>query len=377
MTARPRRIRGAAVTPSGVLDNAVVEVLGDRIMAVRAYRPRETVHMRASFVLPGFVDMHVHGGGGHTVTTGDASQVREAAAFHARHGTTTMLASLVTAPSSLLVAATKEYAPLVAEGVIAGLHYEGPYLSVLRCGAQNPAHLRDPSLSELSRLLDLGGVRMVTIAPELPGAIAAIELLVSRGVVAAVGHTDATYDQTVAAVRAGATVATHLCNGMRPVHHREPGPIVALLDSPGVVCEVVADGVHLHDGMLRLVANAAGSARTALITDAMAAAGMPDGRYELGGLAVSVAHGVARLADGDGSIAGSTLTMDAALRRMVHSGVSLVDAAEMAATTPARTLGLADRGAIEVGLRADLVLLDDALAVTGVLRGGVDTLRRG
>jgi N-acetylglucosamine-6-phosphate deacetylase len=375
---RVRRIRGAIVTPEGLLDDGVVEIADGTIAAVRAYRPRETVHMRASYVLPGYVDMHVHGGGGHTMTTGDAADTVAAAEFHRRHGTTTLLASLVSAPFELMAAATAAYAPLVADGEIAGLHYEGPYLSALRCGAQNPAHLRDPSLDELNRLLDLGGVRMVTIAPELPGAVAAIELLVARGVVAAVGHTDATYDQTLAAVRAGASVATHLCNGMRPVHHREPGPIIALLASAGVTCEVVADGVHLHDGMLRFVAGTAGSGRTALITDAMTAAGMADGRYDLGGLAVDVANGVARLssADGAGSIAGSTLTMDAALRRMVHSGVSLVDAARMAATTPAAALGLADRGAVSAGLRADLVLLDDALAIVGVLRGGVpDTLR--
>jgi len=324
----------------------------------------------AAWVLPGFVDLHVHGGGGHTFTTGDVAQARAAADFHARHGTTTMLASLVTAPFELLRYATAAYAPLIAERVLEGVHVEGPYLSAARCGAQNPAYLRDPDLAELAALLDLGGVRMVTIAPERPGALAAIELLVARGVIAAVGHTDATYDQTRDAIGAGAGVATHLCNAMRPIHHREPGPIVALLASPDVVCELIADGVHLHDGTLRFAADAAGADRTALVTDAMAAAGMPDGRYELGGQVVDVDAGAARLADG-GAIAGSTLTMDAALRRAVHSGLGIADVARMAATTPARVLGLRhDRGAIEVGLRADLVLLDDDLRVTTVLRGG-------
>ena len=213
-------------------------------------------------------------------------------------------------------------------------------------------------------------VRTVTIAPELPGALSAIRQLRAHGVVAAVGHTDATYEQTQAAVEAGVRLATHLCNAMRPVHQRDPGPIVALLGASGVVCEQVADGVHLHDGMFRHVVQAAGTSRVALVTDAMAAAGMTDGEYELGGQEVRVAGGVARLA-ASGIIAGSTLTMDAALRHAVHSGLSMLDASTMASATPARVLGFTDRGAIAAGLRADLVLLDEELAVTGVVRGGV------
>ena len=390
MTARPRRprqdgwdaaIRGRVVTPDGIIDNGVVRIRNAGIADVGPAGRARRFEYEAAWVLPGFVDQHVHGGGGHTFTTGDPAQARAAAAFHARHGTTTMLASLVTAPFELMRDATLAYQPLIDEGVIEGLHFEGPYLSAARCGAQNPSYLRDPDLAELTALLDLGRVRMVTIAPERPGALAAIELLVTRRVIAAVGHTDATYEQTRDAVAAGARVATHLCNAMRPVHHREPGPIVALLSAPEVVCELIADGVHLHDGMLRFAAGAAGIERTALVTDAMAAAGMPDGRYELGGQAVDVANGAARLATTGattgaatgattGAIAGSTLTMDAALRRAVHSGMHIGDVARMAATTPARVLGLDDRGAIEPGRRADLVLLDDDLRVTAVLRRG-------
>jgi N-acetylglucosamine-6-phosphate deacetylase len=211
---------------------------------------------------------------------------------------------------------------------------------------------------------------MVTIAPELPDALCAIRLLRRRGVVAAVGHTDATYEQTLAAVNAGAAVGTHLCNAMRPVHHRDPGPIVALLDAPGVVCELVADGVHLHDGMLRHLVRAAGPDRVALVTDAGAATGMADGAYEMGGQEVTVVRGQARLA-ADGAIAGSTITADAALRQVVYIGVSIVDAARMASTTPARAIGLgAEVGAIVPGLRADLVVLDAELGVVDVLRAG-------
>jgi N-acetylglucosamine-6-phosphate deacetylase len=359
------------VTPTGVIEDGIVEMAGDRIIAVEAALADDPTPAHPGWIVPGFVDVHVHGGGGHTFTTGDPEQARGAAAYHSRHGTTTMLASLVTAPAADLRAATANFAPLVADGVLAGIHVEGPYLSALRCGAQNPAYLRDPDLAEMSDLLAAGPVRMMTIAPERTGAPAAIGWLVEHGVVAAVGHTDATYEQTLAAVAAGATAATHLCNGMRPVHHREPGPIVALLDSPEVVCEQIADGVHLHDGMLRHTIHSAGVDRVALITDAMAAAGMPDGEYGLGELAVTVADGVARLTRG-GAIAGSTLTMDAALRRTVHSGVSLVDASRMASSTPARLIGLADEvGALEVGRRADLVLLDDELTVVSVIKAGV------
>lgn len=363
-------VRGGVVTPDGIIEDGIVVVEGDRIAEVRPAGGSNTVHMRAAWVVPGFVDIHCHGGGGHTFTTGEADDARAAARFHAAHGTTTMLASLVTSGREELRSATKAFAPLVADGTIFGIHFEGPYLSAARSGAQNPAHLRDADPAELAALIDLGGVRMITIAPEVPGALETISLAAQRGVIAAIGHTDATYDQTRAGIAAGATVGTHVCNGMRPVHHREPGPIIALLDADGVVCEQIADGVHLHDGMLRHSVRAAGPERIALITDAMTATGMPDGAYELGGLAVRVIDGVARLV-GDGAIAGSTLTMDAAFRRTVQSGVSLVDAARMAATTPARVLGRdGELGALVPGHRADLVLLDAGLHVTDVLRAG-------
>ena len=361
------RLRGRVVTPDAVLDDAVVRVQGGRIADVA---PAGRSRLRkAAWILPGFVDIHVHGGGGHTFTSGDADQARRVADFHRRHGTTTMLASLVTAASTQMYEATAALAGLVHNGELAGVHLEGPYLSTARCGAQNPAYLRDPDSAELAALVDLGVVRTITIAPELPGALTAIRQLRARGIVAAVGHTDATYEQARAAIEAGASLATHLCNGMRPIHHRDPGPIVALLEATGVVCEQIADGVHLHDGMLRHVAQAAGPARVALVTDAMAAAGMGDGEYELGGQEVHVVGGVARLAV-SGTIAGSTLTMDAAMRRAVQCGLSMSDVVTMVSTTPARLLGLADRGHIAVGMRADLVVLDEELTVVSVIRDG-------
>jgi N-acetylglucosamine-6-phosphate deacetylase len=357
------RLTGRIVTPDGVVEGALT-VDGSRIAAIEP-GPIET----EQWIVPGFVDIHTHGGGGHTFTTGDAAAARAAAAFHRSHGTTTLLASLVSSPFDLMRDATLAFKPLVEEGVLAGIHFEGPYLAELRCGAQNPAYLRDPSLDEVTELVKLGdrAVRMMTIAPERDGALPAIELLAAEGVVAAIGHTDASYEQSLAGIAAGARVATHLFNGMRPIHHREPGPILALLGSASVAVELVADGIHLHDGTLAFAARTAGPGRTVLVTDAMAAAGMPDGEYELGGQAVVVADRVARLAR-DGSIAGSTLTMDAAFRQAVGAGLSIVDVVRAASTTPAQILGLSgELGSLAVGKRADLVTLSPSLQVTSVV----------
>jgi N-acetylglucosamine-6-phosphate deacetylase len=356
------KLTGRIVTPGGVVEGSLI-IEGGRITAIDP-GPADA----DQWIVPGFVDIHTHGGGGHTFTSGDAHAARSAAAFHREHGTTTLLASLVSGPFDLMRDATVAYRPLVEEGVLAGVHFEGPYLAEVRCGAQNPAYLRDPSAEEIAELVKLGegAVRMMTIAPERAGALDAIEQLSRLGVVVAIGHTDATYEQTLAGVAAGATVATHLFNGMRPVHHREPGPIVGLLSSDRVAVELIADGVHLHDGTLAFAARTAGPERTLLITDAMSAAGMPDGEYELGGQVVVVADRVARLARG-GSIAGSTLTMDAAVRRAVGAGLPLPQAVAAASTNPARVLGLGgELGALEVGKRADIVTLSPSLHVTSV-----------
>ncbi|HKE67309.1 MAG TPA: amidohydrolase family protein [Micromonosporaceae bacterium] len=371
-------LTGRIVTPDAIVDGRLV-MSGGRIAAIEP----APVPSDAPWLVPGFVDMHVHGGGGHTFTTGRAPAARAAAAFHLSHGTTTLLASLVSSPYDAMLAATKAYAPLVASGVLAGVHYEGPYLAESRCGAQNPAFLRPPALTELASLLEVGAgaVRMVTLAPELDGALDAIRLLVAAGVVVAIGHTDADYRQVRTAIDAGATVGTHVFNGMAPPHHRAPGPAYALLGSPAVTCEFVADGAHLADETLEFAFDVVGAGRAALVTDAIAAAGMPDGSYELGGQAVVVANGIARLAARPGStiasstIAGSTLTMDAAFRRAFAVTGSIVFAAHAAATTPARALGLTDRGSLAVGQRADVVTLGPDLAVEAVRRGG-RTVRR-
>lgn len=363
------QLTGRILTRDGVTKGALSWSAG-RIAAIKPVA-RAARH----WIVPGFVDMHVHGGGGFTFTTGDPDQAAAAAAFHARHGTTTMLASLVSSPFELMRKATEAFAPLVSAGVLAGLHYEGPYLAAACCGAQNPLFLRDPALPELAELTAIAGgvVRLVTIAPELPGALEAIRYLAARDVRVAIGHTDADYHKTLAGIAAGATVGTHVFNGMRPPHHRTPGPVFALLGAPGVVSELIADGVHLHDGALAFALRTAGPDGAALVTDAISATGMPDGAYELGGQAVTVSAGAARLTTAGGSpgaIAGSTLTMDAAFRRAVSVGVSVPHAARLTATNPARALGLTDRGTLAVGHQADAVVLDEELNVLRVLRHG-------
>jgi N-acetylglucosamine-6-phosphate deacetylase len=326
-------------------------------------------------VVPGFVDTHLHGGGGANFSTGSAAETATAVALHRKHGATTLVASLVTAGPAELLRQVSELADDVRAGMIDGIHLEGPWLSTTRCGAHQPSLMRDPDPVEIARILDAAGgaIRMVTLAPERDGALAAIKQIVDAGVVAAVGHTEATYEQTRAAIAAGATVGTHLFNAMRPIDRREPGPIVALLEDDRITVELITDGVHLDPAIYRHVTRSAGADRVSLITDAMAAAGMADGEYWLGHLEVTVADGVARVA-GTQTIAGGTATMDRVFRfAVIHSGLprdeALMAAVRQASINPALALGLPGPG-LSFGASADLVVLDSDLTVTGVLRHG-------
>ncbi|GGK77471.1 N-acetylglucosamine-6-phosphate deacetylase [Sphaerisporangium melleum] len=362
------------VTPAGVHDGWITIEDGRITHVGRGQAPRGDGHgLGGRYVVPGFVDIHTHGGAGGSFPSGDQEEARRVAGFHAAHGTTTIVASLVTAAPPDLARATAALAELCDDGVLAGIHFEGPYIARSRCGAHDPALLRDPSPRELAELLKAGHghVRMVTIAPELPGGLDTVRAAVSEGVIAALGHSDASYEQAIAGIEAGCTVATHLFNALPSLHHREPGPVAALLEDERVTVELINDGLHVHPAMLRLAARAAGTGRAVLITDAMAAAGMGDGAYRLGSMEVEVSGGAARLVEG-GAIAGSTLTMDLAFRRTVQEvGLTVAEAAVLASLTPARVLGVDDRvGSIAVGKDADLVVLDDDLTVHRVMRHG-------
>ncbi len=359
------------VLPTGIEDDGRLVVDGTRI-ADTAPAGAETIDVTGHWLVPGFVDLHNHGGGGASFA-GSADDVLTAVHTHRRHGTTTLVASTVTDDMGVLTKQAGLLSELAEQGEIAGIHFEGPFISPCRKGAHSEALLRHPDPAEVRKLIEAarGQAKMVTLAAELPGGIDSVRLLAEHGVIAAIGHTDATYEQTVEAIDAGATVATHLFNAMPPVGHRAPGPITALLEDERVTVELIDDGVHLHPAALQLAFHHAGASRVAFITDAMDAAGSADGRYLLGPLEVEVADGVARLVEG-GSIAGSTLTLDRAFRRAVTvDRLPVQDVVAALSANPARLLGLDDRvGSLEPGKDADLVLLDEDFALKGVMRRG-------
>ncbi len=368
---------GTVLTGASTLGAGWVEIESGRIVGVGSGIPARPADLDLgdAIVAPGFVDMHVHGGGGGAFFESTDEAVHATLALHRRHGTTAMMASLVSDQPEALVRQVQGLADHVEAGDLLGIHLEGPWLSARRCGAHEPTALRDPEPAEIQALLEAGrgAVRMVTLAPELPGALEAIRRIVDAGAVAAIGHTDATYEQARAAIEAGATVATHLFNAMRPVHHREPGPVVAALEDPRVTVELIVDGVHVHPALHRLVTADVGVDRVALVTDAMAAAGMEDGTYRLGSLAVEVTDGVAHVA-GTETIAGSTATMAGmALQAVAHAagdrGEALLTVIHQMCLNPLRALGLPAPG-LAPGAPADLVVLTDDLAVRGVMRHG-------
>ncbi len=367
---------GTVVTGLDVLRPGWVRVVGSRITHVgEGISPRDAdVEALAGVITAGFVDIHVHGGGGASFTSGDADEAARAVAFHRRHGTTSMLASLVSAEPSVLLDGVTMLADLAQDGLLDGIHLEGPWLAPGKRGAHDAATLRHPDPAEIDRLVvaGRGHLAMVTLAPELPGALEAVRRLSQSGVRVAIGHTEADYERTTAAIGAGATVATHLFNAMPLLHHRDPGPVAALLEDSRVTVELIADGTHLHQAVLEHVVARVGPTRVAFVTDAMAAAGMPDGDFTLGQLPVQMRSGIARLADG--TLAGSTATTQAlygaALEVCRSYGDPALAAATMTARTPARALGLLDIGTLGPGARADLLVLDANKQVLRVMSAG-------
>ena len=365
-------VRGRLVTGDHDLPDAVVVVDDGRVVSVEPAGDEAADQV----VLPGLVDIHCHGGGGASLTGGDPDEIRAAAAHHLANGTTSLIGSLVTDAPERMVTAVAALADAVDEGVVAGIHLEGPFLSAERCGAQDPAWLRDPDLALTERLLDAGRdhVRVITMAPELPGADEVAELAVRRGVVVAAGHTvadTATTRRFLAA--AGRDLVTHLFNGMPPLHHRDPGPVAGSLAAAAAGharVELIADGVHLSDETVTTVFGLLGADRVLVVSDAMAAAGMPDGDYDLGPQRVKVRDGVARLAHGD-SIAGGTARLLDIVRRLAATELATTRAVAAGTCNPAAVLGLGGEvGSLRVGQRADLVVTDRELRPVRVMRGG-------
>lgn len=388
-------VHGTAVLEQGVVPDALILLAGGDIIwsgpaaHAPAYAAQESL-AHDGLILPGLVDLHCHGGGG--VSFPDATTSEEmltAVQEHRRHGTTSMVASLVTADAATLRQRVGDLAQLAADGEIAGIHLEGPFISVARRGAQNPEHITggNPDLvRELSQIAG-GALATMTVAPEAEDADAVIEALSEVGAVPSLGHTDGSSAQMTRAVavsraelrrergRSALPTATHLFNGMRPIHHRDPGPALAALDAASrgeLVVEVIADGVHLDARTVAHVFSVAAEDCVMLVTDAMAATGMPDGQYRLGALEVTVQAGVATLT-GETSIAGGTAHLLEVVRHAVlEAGVDLVRAVRAASVVPASVLGLQDRiGSLAAGRRADVLLVDAQWNPVTVYRHGV------
>ncbi|HWH05504.1 MAG TPA: N-acetylglucosamine-6-phosphate deacetylase [Gaiellaceae bacterium] len=321
--------------------------------------------------VPGFVDLHVHGFGGVDFAAADAEAWRHAAAALVAAGTTAVQPTFVTAPEEDLLASLRAV-PLEDVGLrLLGCHLEGPFLSPGRLGMHPAAARRDPDLALLERLLAAGPVTEVTLAPELPGALELVDALVARGIAVSCGHSDATATEAAAAFDRGACSVTHLFNAMRPFGHRDPGLAGAALARDGVVCELILDGHHLAPEAA-LVAWSAARGRIALVTDAVEAAGVGDGRFRLGATPIVVRDGVARREDG--TLAGSVLSPAQAVRNAVGLGIPLAEAVDAATRVPARVLRRDDVGSIAPGRPADVVVLDDRLEVVRVLLGGGERL---
>jgi N-acetylglucosamine-6-phosphate deacetylase len=370
------------VTGGSVVDDGVLAVVGDRVGyagPAAAWTGDLPAPAPDRLLLPGLVDVHCHGAAGHGFPDADVDGIRQAADHHLAAGTTTLVASLVSAPAAVLRERLAVLAPLVRAGELAGVHLEGPFLSAARCGAQDPAALVPGNPALLRELLAVGGVVSMTLAPETAHAHLLVAVLREHGALPSFGHTDAGAGEVTAAIRAAAVTgrlsATHLFNGMPPMLSRAPGPVAACLAAAArgeLVLELIGDGVHLAPETVATVFDLVGPAQVALVTDAMAAAGMPDGRYRLGALPVEVSGGVARLAtaDGPGAIAGGTARLVDVLRRTVAAGVPLPAAVLAATATPAALLGLPDVGALAPGRRADVLVTDAALNPTAVLSAG-------
>jgi len=368
------------ISDAGILiRNDVIEAIGPRAgMSVPA-NGKEIVADQ-QIAVPGFVDVHIHGASGHDVMEATNEALGAVARTVAGHGTTSFVATTVTASPEDTCRSVEGIARFIAvqhetdepRAEVLGIHYEGPFISAARRGVHPLEWIQLPSAELLEKFLHAasGNARILTIAPELLGVTPCIDTARKAGLVVAIGHTDATYEQARAAIARGARHAVHVYNAMRPFSHRDSGVIGAVLTSPEVTAELIADGVHVEEAAMRLLLQAKGAGCVILVSDGISATGMPDGRYTLGTFEVTVARGVAR--NSEGRLAGSTLTLDRALRKIVALGVPLADAVGMLTTNPATLLGIEfKKGVLRSGADADIVLLDESLHIRDVWVRGV------
>jgi N-acetylglucosamine-6-phosphate deacetylase len=376
-----------ALTPFEEISDAVVVIQGSKITAVgqrgKVTMPRgaREIAAKGKTIVPGFVDVHIHGAGGHDVMEGTPEALEIVAATVALHGTTSLVATTVTASEMETCRSVADISNFILESglsparelsaEIVGIHFEGPFISHARRGVHPAEWLAAPSRALLLRFLDQarGTGQILTLAPELPGALELIAIAREAGLVVSLGHTDANQEQAMAAIAAGARHAAHVFNAMRPFSHRDTGVLGAVFTSPDVSAELIADGIHVDSTAIRMLLGLKTPDRVILVSDGTSATGMPDGKYQLGTFDVTVSKGVCRNAEG--KLAGSTLTLDRALRNMVALGVPLASALQMVTANPARQIGLGSRkGVLAAGADADLVFLDANLEISGVMTRG-------
>ena len=375
-----------ALTPTTEISDAGILIREDTIEAIGPRSgmtlPAGAREIRATdkTAVPGFIDVHIHGAGGHDVMEGTDTALRTITRKVSEYGTTALVATTVTASTEQTLRAVEGIAGYIAQqhetdeprAEVLGIHFEGPFLSKARRGVHPSEWIQLPSAETLGRFLKAaaGNARILTIAPEVLGAAPCIDAAREAGLVVSMGHTDATYEQARAAMARGARSATHVYNAMRPFTHRDPGVIGAVLTSPEVNAELIADGVHVEAAAMKLLLLAKGAAHVTLVSDGLSATGMPDGKYMLGGFEVIVSGGICRNAEG--TLAGSTLTLDRALRNIVALGIPLPDAVRMLTLNPASLLGIEfKKGSLRVGADADILLLDESLHLAGVWARGV------
>ena len=383
-------INGTIITPFHLVSGKAIiiekgrirEIVNKEELSTATLTGAEVIEGKDKFIVPGYIDIHVHGGGGSDVMDGDYEAINQIAIAHSHFGTTSFLPTTMTMSKDKIIRSLRSICEAVKKGTagaeILGIHMEGPYINPEKKGAQKEEEIKKISIEEFLEFNQASGnlIRLVTIAPEMPGAIGLIKYLYKQGIIASVGHSNATYVQTQAGIQAGLSHVTHTFNAMRGLHHREPGVVGAALTSPELTVEVIADGIHIHPIVLKILTQIKEDEKLVLITDAMRAAGLKEGTYDLAGQEVIVTKGQARLKDG--TLAGSVLTMDKAVKNMVNKvGIQLPKAIQMASFDPAMSIGIDDKkGSLEPGKDADIVILNKNLETELTIVAGKIVYRR-